>query len=347
MEAPKEFSLRKELLRKRTILSFILSLVLLTLFLSYATIGDITRHLREVNVLFLILAFVSHYLSYILRGYRWRRMIERTGFRGGAFDLAKIIFIFQSVGCVLPAKLGDVYGAHLMKINFSLSRSFSLGSIFLWRIFDFVVVMAFAVGSALLLFGSKIPPELISAMMVIAPCVLGLLVVVGLLFHSRKWFFTRFASERLERLINSFREGLRLDGRMIPSLLMATTFIWLLEAGRFFFVCRSMGVDIHWVQVIFVTCSTLLLTAIPLTPAGLGAVELGMLKLLAFVGIGNPVAYPLIILDRFIAHWSQILLGIVLVSFSRAINVKMWQLEEDKVSPPTKKLAISSDKNTV
>ena len=347
MEAPKEFSLRKELLRKRTILSFILSLVLLTLFLSYATIGDVTRHLREVNVFFLILAFLSHYLSYILRGYRWRRMIERTGFRGGAFDLAKVIFIFQSVGCVLPAKLGDVYGAHLMKINFSLSRSFSLGSIFLWRIFDFVVVMAFALGSALVLFGSKIPPELISAMKVIVPCVLGLLIFIGLLFHSHKWFLTRFASERLGKLINAFREGLRLNGRMVPSLMMTTTFIWLLEAGRLFFVCRSMGVNIQWVQVIFVTCSTLLLTAIPLTPAGLGAVELGMLKLLSFVGIGNLVAYPLIILDRFIAHWSQILLGILLVSFSRAMNIKMWQFEEDKVPTSTKKLAISSEKNTV
>jgi len=347
LEAQKEFSLRKELLRKRTILSFVLSLILLTLFLSYATIGDITRLLREVKVLFLILAFVSHYLSYILRGYRWRRMIERTEFTGGAFDLAKIIFIFQSVGCVLPAKLGDVYGAHLMKINFSLSRSFSLGSIFLWRLFDFGVVMAFAIGSALILFGSKVPSELIAAMKIIVPCVLGLLILIGLLFHSHKWFFTRFASERLERLINSFREGLRLEGKMLPSLMMATTFIWLLEAGRFFFVCRSMGVNIHWAQVIFVTCSTLLLTAIPLTPAGLGAVELGMLKLLAFVGIGNPVAYPLIILDRFIAHWSQIILGIVLVSFSRAMNVKMWQFEEDKVLPPTQNLAVSSKNDTL
>jgi len=108
-----------------------------------------------------------------------------------------------------------------------------------------------------------------------------------------------------------------------------------------------MGVNIHWAQVIFVTCSTLLLTAIPLTPAGLGAVELGMLKLLAFVGIGNPVAYPLIILDRFIAHWSQIILGIVLVSFSRAMNVKMWQFEEDKVLPPTQNLAVSSKNDTL
>jgi len=68
-----------------------------------------------------------------------------------------------------------------------------------------------------------------------------------------------------------------------------------------------------------------------LAGAGLGAVELGMLQLLAFVGIGNSVAYPLIIWDRVIAHWSQIMLGMVLIIFSRSVNLKIWQFEETGV----------------
>ena len=111
--------------------------------------GDILRSVKDVNPLFLILAFFSHYLSYIVRGNRWKKMIQQPGFSGGTLDLAKIIFLFQSVDCVLPAKLGDVYGAHLMKLNFSLSRSFSLGSIFLWRIIDFVIAMVIVVDHGL------------------------------------------------------------------------------------------------------------------------------------------------------------------------------------------------------
>jgi uncharacterized protein (TIRG00374 family) len=120
---------------------------------------------------------------------------------------------------------------------------------------------------------------------------------------------------------------------------MTTLVIWFLEAGRFFFVCKSMGVEVNLLSVLFITSSAVFLTAIPFTPSGLGAVELGMLKLLSLIGIGNPVAYPLIIWDRVIAHWSQILFGIIFILFSKAANVKIWQFEEE-MSSSKKRVAI-------
>jgi len=337
----RKFSLKRELLRKRTVLSLLFSLFLVYLFLSRTTFSDMVHHLTNVNPLFLVLAFLSHYTAYLFRGYRWRTMIRQGGFSGTTLDLAKIIFLFQSIDCVLPAKLGDLYGAHLMKLNFSLSRSFSLGSIFLWRIFDFSVVMAFAVTAAVFLFGSRIPPELLLAIKVAVPSLLALLALMGLFFHYHRWLPLRFRSERLKGLIDSFRRGLKLNGKIVPSLLVTTCLIWLLEAGRFFFVCKSMAVEIDVVSVLFVTFCTVFLTAIPFTPSGLGAVEFGMLELLALVGVASSAAYPLIIWDRLIAHWSQIVLGMVLALFSRAVNLKIWHFEEEGVSSSTKSLAPS------
>jgi len=332
LQQQETFSLKKQFLRKTTFLSLALSVFLIGLFLSRTSIGDIVRHVRDVDLVFLILAFVCHYASYLVRGDRWRRMIRPAGFSGGTVDLAKIIFLFQAVDCVLPAKVGDVYGAHLMKLNFSMSRSFSLGSIFLWRIIDFVFVTGFAVVSAFILFGSRIPPEVILAMKVAGISLAVVLGLMGLLFHYHKWLPFKLKSERVKGLIDSFRGGLRLNGRIIPSLLIVTAIIWFLEAGRFFFICKSMGVDLNVMPILFITFSSTLFTAIPFTPSGLGAVELGMLKLLAFVGIANPLAYPIIIWDRFIAHWSQILLGMAVILFSKAIRLKVWHFREDKVS---------------
>jgi hypothetical protein len=266
-------------------------------------------------------------------------MIQPTGFSGGTINLAKIIFLFQSIDCILPAKLGDVYGAHLMKLNFAMSRSFSLGSIFLWRIIDFVMVMAITVTAAFLLFGKRIPPDLFFGMEVAGFCLVVLLVLIGLFFYYHKWFPISPKSERLKSLIDSFHHGLKLKGRRVPLLLMTTLVIWFLEAGRFFFVCKSMGVEVNMLSVLFITSSTVFLTAIPFTPSGLGAVELGMVKLLSLIGIGNPVAYPLIIWDRVIAHWSQILFGIIFILFSKAANVKIWQFKEE-MSSSKKRVAI-------
>ena len=330
------FSLKQEFLRKRTIFSFALSLLLIAFFFTHTTISDLVRDVAQIDPFFLLLAFIAHYSAYLFRGNRWKRMLQITGFSGKTIDLAKIIFLFQSVDCVLPAKVGDVYGAHLMKLNFSLSRSFALGSIFLWRMIDLIVVTGLATVTAFILFESQIPPELIGAMKVVGPCLFVFLAFMGLLFYYHKWWSAFFRSARLKSLIDSFREGLRLNRRMIPSLFISTTIIWGLEATRLYFVCKSMAVEINAIAVVFITLAAVLFTAVPLTPSGLGAVELGMLKLLAFVGITSPVAYPLIIWDRFIAHWSQILLGVLFVVFSKPIKLKIWQSEESQFSPAEK-----------
>ncbi len=228
-----------------------------------------------------------------------------------------------------------------MKVNFSLSRSFSLGSIFLWRMMDFVIAMVIVIVSIFALFGSKIPPEIVSAMKVVVPCLLGLLACVVIFLRSHKWLVTQFRSERIKGLIDSFHQGLSFNGRLIPSLLISTTAIWFMEAGRFYFVCKSMNVEIHLLPVLFISTCSALLTAVPFTPSGLGAVELGMVGLLAFVGIGNAVAFPLIVWDRLIAHWSQLFFGIVLVLFSRAANLKIWQFQEERDPSSKKGLTIS------
>ncbi len=193
-------------------------------------------------------------------------MIHRSGFSGGTIDLAKIIFLFQSVDCVLPAKLGDVYGAHLMKLNFSMSRSFSLGSIFLWRVLDFLVVMASALIVAFMLFGRAIPLEVVFGMKVAGPGLVALALLMGLFFHYHKRVANKLKSERLRAFIDSFRRGLQLNKKILPFLLLLTAITWFLEAGRFYFLCKSMGVEASWIVAIFTTSSAAFLTAIPSLP---------------------------------------------------------------------------------
>jgi uncharacterized protein (TIRG00374 family) len=341
MRQNKHFSLQHEFFRKRTLFSFGLSFLLIAFFLSQTTFSDLSRYVAQADLAFLLLAFSAHYSSYLIRGWRWRRMLRIADFSGTTIDLAKIIFLFQSVDCVLPAKVGDVYGAHLMKLNFGLSRSFALGSIFLWRVIDLIVVTLLATGAAFVLFESQIPPELMSAMKVVGPGLAVLLAGMGFLFHAHHWWSAIVKSARLQKLLASFREGLRLNWNMLPALFISTTLIWGLEALRLYFICKAMAVDLNVSAVVFITLCAVLFTAIPFTPSGLGAVELGMVKLLALVGITSPVAYPLILWDRFISHWSQILLGVVFVIFSKPIQVKIWQSEEGPLAPAEKSLVHS------
>jgi uncharacterized protein (TIRG00374 family) len=338
MEANRKTSLRKELLRKRTILSFMLALLLIALFFSRTRLHEILYYLKRVDPIFIGLAFASHYATYFLRADRWKRMLRQAGFSGRLLDLAKIIFVFQSIDCVIPAKIGDIYGAHLMRANFSMSRSYSFGTIFLWRLLDLVIVVAVAVTTAAVLFGSRLPQELVVLLKIAVPCLAAVVVLLLLFFRFQHHLTLRLRSARVKIWIDSFREGLRLNWKIMPALLVGTTMIWFLEAGRFYFVCRSLAVTMDWTAVLFVTSLATLLTAFPLTPSGLGAVELGMLKLLSLVRIADPAAYPLIICDRFIAHWSQIILGVVFMIVNKRINLEIFPNRDLKLADTEEKL---------
>jgi glycosyltransferase 2 family protein len=88
-----------------------------------------------------------------------------------------------------------------------------------------------------------------------------------------------------------------------------TLIIWLLEAGRLQFVASSLGLNLSMMLVIFVALASSLLTALPITPAGLGAVEFAMIEILALFGVDRNMAVSVAILDRVISYWSIIPLG--------------------------------------
>ena len=55
---------------------------------------------------------------------------------------------------------------------------------------------------------------------------------------------------------------------------------WMCEVGRLFFVLKALGVSVALGLVLFVPMANGLLSAIPLTPGGLGIVETGVSGLL-------------------------------------------------------------------
>lgn len=333
MQSASPFSLKQHVFTKRALLSFGFSLFLFAVFFSQANLADILRSLRRIDPVFLALAFCAHYASYLFRAARWKAMLAPDGFSGSIISLSKITFLFQSVDCVLPAKLGDVYGSHLMKLNFGLNRSYALGSIFLWRVIDLMFVGGAAVGSAFWLFGGNLPAEVAWMLKFGLPAFVMALAALALFLHHHHRLTGVIASEKIHRLLASFRRGFRLNLRALPVVCVSTALFWALEALRFFCICRAMSVDVQPVAVIFVTFAAMLFTAVPFTPSGLGAVELAMRTLLALIGVAPAAAYPLILWDRFISHWSQIVLGMIFVMFSQPINVKIWHTSELPQNP--------------
>ena len=86
--------------------------------------------------------------------------------------------------------------------------------------------------------------------------------------------------QRIVEFYDRFEQGVfgALDRRQLPVLGIISVAIWMTEAMRLFFVVKAFGfpdVELGISGAVFVALIGSLLTAVPLSPAGLGIVEAG------------------------------------------------------------------------
>jgi uncharacterized protein (TIRG00374 family) len=92
-----------------------------------------------------------------------------------------------------------------------------------------------------------------------------------------------------------------------------TVALWLLEVFRLGCVLRAVGVEPSLAWLTFLALSAAVLTLLPVTPGGLGTVELLYREVFPLASIPNSVAGAVILLDRFINYWFILLVGSLIV----------------------------------
>ena len=107
----------------------------------------------------------------------------------------------------------------------------------------------------------------------------------------------------------------RTDGKLSTQPARLTGLIWLTEGLRLYIVVQAFGfpdVEIGLSGAIFVALIGSLLTAIPLSPAGLGFAQAGVIGVLTVAyGIPLPEATAITILDWVISVLSIIVFGAI------------------------------------
>jgi len=313
-------SLGERLRRPRTILSIAIPIVLVVLVFRLTLnidINELIDGVTRANKVLLLAGLLVFYAGFPLRGKRWSMLLRGAGYHVPVRDSTEILFLSWLVNCLVPAKLGDVYRAYLLKLNCPpVSITKTLGTVVIERILDILGIAILGLAAGFWSFRSGFPPEI---QFVVA---LGIVVIVvlaaGLLLIRN---FGRRILERLPlptRLLDAydkFEQGVfgALGVRSIPPLLVLTGLIWATEGFRLWFVVLALGfpdVQLGISGAFFVAFIGSLLTAVPLSPAGLGAVELGVVGVLTLAyGVAPQEAATIVIVDRLISVFSVIVIG--------------------------------------
>jgi glycosyltransferase 2 family protein len=318
---PEQVSLGRRLRQPRTIISLVLPLVLIVLFvltLPGFHLDRVPGVILGSNGLLLLAAFGIFYLGFPLRGLRWAILVRRTGFPLGTRDATEIIFLSWLVNCLVPAKLGDIYRAYLLKINSTVSLSRTFGTVFVERILDLFAIVVLGLAAGFVSFRSGLPADV---QLVFAIGVGFVILLAGGLLTMRN--FGRRIMARLPLparaldFYDRFEEGVfsSVGMRALPVLVVITGLIWATEATRLYLVVQALGLpDVHLgiSGAFFIALSASLLTAIPITPAGLGFVEGAVVGLLTLVyNVPQTEALAITVVDRTISVLTIIILGAI------------------------------------
>jgi uncharacterized protein (TIRG00374 family) len=304
----RSLGIRENIFSLRGLIGFAVAAAVIYLFLKNFDLSAAAESIARANWHFFLLAFAIYYAPLPLRGGRWGVFLRPAGHSVDSGHLTHYYFLAWFANALLPARIGDLYRAYLLKKNKDVSISLSLGVLFSERVFDLVVTAGLVAFSGIyfwsLLRGTNERNYIIFGLMAVMLVIAVFIALVAGLPHLVKMVPHRWRSR-----VELFRSGLFRSPSLFPIAFTMTLLIWMSEALRLYFVFLAFGINAGFMVALFISQAALIVMAVPLSPAGLGLVEILMLKILASTGLTSDLAGALTIADRLISYWSLLALG--------------------------------------
>lgn len=324
-----QLSISKRLLNWRTIVPLVIAIIALVIFAQKININPKLTWIamRNANVYFVLIAFIIYYFSFPIRTFRWRMLLENIGYtkENGIqlpkfWKLLEIIYVSWFANVIVPAKLGDLYRAYLLRREAGLPASRTFGTVLAERLLDLIVLLLLFIPSVIISLHDNLPPQLALGLKITM-----VLVVVGIIgLFMLRMFPTQIGlvvPKRFRGYYYQFQEGTLGSFKRIPSLTGLTIGVWACEALRFFFIALALnlipGNLTHVLSAsLFIALGEALLTAIPFTGGGIGLVEGGMLAMISLFTPNTSLALAAIVIDRAISLFSILVIGFFVFMFT-------------------------------
>src|SRR6266536_3118977 len=188
-----QLSIGKRLLNWRTIVPLVIAIIALVIFAQKININPkITLvAMRNANVYFVLAAFLIYYLSFPIRTFRWRMLLENIGYtkENGIqlpkfWKLLEIIYVSWFANVIVPAKLGDLYRPYLLRREAGLPASRTFGTVLAERLLDLVVLLLLFIPSVIISLHENLPPQLVLGLKI--TMVLVVVGIIGLFMLRRR-----------------------------------------------------------------------------------------------------------------------------------------------------------------
>jgi uncharacterized protein (TIRG00374 family) len=313
-------SIGARLFRPHTIISFAVALAIILFFARRLEVDPraVWENIRHANLGLYAIAIGLYYVSFLARAIRWRWMLKQAGLSEAEGypipnnrGLIEILLLSWFVNCVVPAKLGDAYRCYLLKRRSGAPMSRSLGTIVAERLTDLVVLFLMMACAGAIAFRGHLPSQATRTLAIGSALLVFAAIAMTVLWFGRhsieRWLPSRIRSQFVQ-LSDSIFACLRRPWLPIGISIL----IWTADGLRLYLVAASLKAGVSLPVATFVSLMSALLTILPITPAGLGVVEVAMIGVLKLVDVEASLAGSIALMDRLLTYWSLVAIGLIL-----------------------------------
>jgi len=273
----------------------VLLIILLFIFVSPSAV---IQTLQSITPIFLICAVIVYAFTFLLLTQRWRIIVAHMG---GDIPLGEAYQAFA--GGVLysdftPGRIGDITRAVLVKERIGIHKG--TVSVFIDRYIDIIVLSCLGI-AALVLFSSRfasiLPLVALTVLLVVLAGVTAFVLKSTWIFSVMKnipYFHIPEFTSHLQNALLELKDG----KKVIAEGIILTVFAWITHALRIILITMGLGYSIPLPDLFLILPLISALSIIPVTIAGLGLVEGGLMAVIAGYGVPLSVALSIAILDR-------------------------------------------------
>ena len=292
----------------KNFLSFCVATLCLYFAFNQVNIEDIYRALSDANMIYIFVAFIATFVTFILRSLRWKILLDSPK----ELKIQKYIsttHVGYFLNNILPFRAGDLARAKLLSNNSTnIKFSFLVGSLVAEKIIDLWIVGLFSI--FIILFGFK--------------NVLGIEFSIGILLLYVITSFIIFGNNSLANkmqkqfsITKNFIDGYLLVSKNKIKLGSISILLWCSFVAYMYTLLKSVNIDLSFQQYIGITVITSIVTSLPIAPAAIGTYHLAVIYFLNLYGIGIDQSQTAAILLHSVFLLYSIILGYIYLSFEK------------------------------
>lgn len=328
------------------------SLIFIFLFARSTDFGEVRDAFRDANYAWVALSLPVYFLGLWMRTIRWQYLLRPVK-KVSTLRLYPVVIIGLMANNLIPARAGELARAYVLGQRERISKTTSLGTIAVDRLFDGVtlipmmlIVAAFAgkdttfpVG-----FGNELNFAGLGAVMaVLFGAALAVLFYLAFSESGRAFlrgllhrFLPARFEDKVEYLLDSFFDGLhalRSPADLAVAWLMSGI-SWTLEATMYYMVARGFGIDEGFHVFLLLTAAANLAIAVVASQGGIGPFELVVSKTVVAFGAAEHVGSAYAIGLHAILLFPIIAIGLYLMWSMKLTFGDMLKSSKDADVPP-------------